>query len=830
MFKAAMLDAMWIDIRHSFRCLRRSPGFSLVVTATFALAIGANTTVFSLLNAIVLRAVSVSDPDRLVAISTTDTRTTQPGYIYVDALTAFRAQQRSFSTLSMYSGGGVLRIEARSAAVDAGVEGVMPEYFALVGARLAAGRSFTEGDSALAGAATPAVVITDRLWRRIFGGDSRAVGEAMRIDGKSVTIVGVTAPGFYGLQVDAGADLFLPLSILRTLAGDPRRPVRALNVIGRLAPGVTLKQARAEVLARWPAIQAATLPSSLSPAEQSSLRSQRVVVESLATGFSVLRRQYGTSLVVLVGLTAILLAIGCVNLTGLLLARGLARQQQIAVRVALGAGPARLFQQLLFDGLLLALCGLAAALPLAWWSSHVLSALLMVGRITPLLRPMTPDGRVLAIATFVAIVTGLLIGILPAWRAVNSRVDGDLPRGRVIAGTLGRSGRLLLVAQVALSMVLLAGAGLFTGTLSHLHANDAPLRTRRIVWTRLARNPGDRGTTLGRPYFQELLRQLSGIPGVDAAAFSFIFPAFLGFASALPTDSFAPVAGPEPSLVTPGLTEFVSPGFFDMFGIARLRGRDFTWDDDGHAPTVAIVSETLARKLFPASEVTGRRIRVSSGAARTDVDIIGVVADAPIGSIREPHQAIVFRPMLQDLTRAQSPMAHVRVSGDLKGVRDAYVRVVESQGHHFVRGLFTLDEWIDYALLQERLIAGLSTSAAALAVVLACLGIYGLLAYTVTSRVREIGVRMALGATRTAVVQMIVREGLTVAVAGVLIGIPCALAAAGLVRSQLYGLAPNDHAPIIGAAVVFIVTGFVAALVPAFRASKIDPMDALRHE
>jgi hypothetical protein len=328
----------------------------------------------------------------------------------------------------------------------------------------------------------------------------------------------------------------------------------------------------------------------------------------------------------------------------------------------------------------------------------------------------------------------------------------------------------------------------------------------------------------------ELVQQLSRIRGVDAAVLSYYFPGFLGYASFLPTESFAPVAGPEPSPVATGLTEFVSPGFFDMFGIARLRGRDFTWDDDGRAPTVAIVSESLARTLFPTGDVIGRRVCVSSGPARTDVEIVGVVADAPIGGIREPHLAVVFRPMMQDLTRAQSPITSVRVRGDLTAVRDAYVRVVESQGHHFVLALFTLDEWIDFALLQERLIAGLSTSAAALAVFLACIGLYGLLAYAVASRVREIGVRIALGARRTVIVQMIVRDGLIVVVPGVLIGVPCAVAAATLVRSQLYGLAPNDPATIIGVAAVFTVTGFVAALLPALRASKIDPMDALRQE
>jgi predicted permease len=825
-----MLDALWIDVRHSLRGLRRSPGFSLVVIATVALAIAANTAIFSLLNAIVLRTVPVSDPDRLVAISTTDTQTTQPGFIYADTFTAFRAQQPSFATLSMYNGGFYPRIDSRDATVYAGLEGVTPEYFAVVGARPAVGRLLTDADDRPAGAGLAVVVITDRFWQRLFGGDSRAVGETLKIDGKPVTIVGVTAPGFYGLQADAGSDLFVPQSVYDTFATGPKRPVRARHVIGRLAPGVTIEQARAEVVARWPAIQTATVPSSLPPAEQSSVRSQRVAVDSVATGFSTLRRLYGGSLMVLIGFAAMLLAIGCVNLASLLLARGLSRDHQVAVRLALGAGRARLFQQSLLDGLLLALCGLAVALPLAWWSSEVLTAMLSVGRGVPLSRPITPDVRVFAIATVVAIITGLLVGIFPAWRAANGRGDAALRPGHTLARKLGPSGRLLLIAQVALSMILVVGAGLFAGTLSRLQANVDHLRTRPIVWTRLTPNPGTRGTPLGRPYFQELVRQLSEIRGVDAAVLSSLFPAALGNASGLRKESFAPVDGSDPSPVATGLTEFVTPGFFDMFGIVRLRGRDFTWDDDGRAPAVAIVSESLARTLVPTGDVIGRRVRVSSGPKPTELEIVGVVADAPIGGIREPHPAVVFRPMMQDLTRAQGPMTFVRVNGDMAAVRDAYVRVVESQGQHSVRALFTLDQWIDFSLLQERVIAGLSTFGAALVVFLACMGLYAQQAYAVGTRVREIGVRMALGASRTSVVQMIVRDGLIVVVPGVLIGVPCALAAATVVRSQLYGVAPHHPATIIGAAAVFTATGFVAALLPALRASKIDPMDALRQE
>jgi putative ABC transport system permease protein len=825
-----MLDALWLDIRHSIRSLRRSPAFSLLVTITFALTIGANTAIFSLLNAVVLRAIPASDPDGIVALSTTDARRNAPGYIYADTFTTFRQQQQSFSHLSMYSGGGVLRVEARGAAYDATVEGVMADYFALLGAKPQAGRLITEADEA-SGDGTQVVVISDRLWKRTFGGDSHAIGETMKVQGKEMTIVGVTAAGFLGLQADSGADLFIPTSMMRDIAGDPTRPVRARSIVGRLAAGVTLTQARAELLARWPAIRAATLPPSLPPAERSDLRSQQVSAKSVGSGFSMLRTQYGQALVVLLCLAAILLAIGCVNLSGLLLARGMSRRTEIAMRLALGASRLRIIQHVLVDGVVLALVGLAAALPLAWWSSQLLSKMLSVGLLIPLIRPMTPDGRVLVIATLVTVATGLLTGVLPAWRAVRNRLEGIRHSGHTVVRAPGRSGRALLVGQVALSMTLLVAAGLFQTTLVRLNANDASWTSQRILGTRLSRNPGDRRLTLGRAYFEELLRQLGAIRGVSNAALSFYFPAYLGYGNLLPNDSFTVTAATDSAPVTSsGLTEYVSPGFFDTFGITRLRGRDFTWHDDADAPSIAIISDSLRRRLFGEAEVIGRRVRVSSESARSDVEVVGVVADSAIGSIREPHRPVLFRPMMQDLAHAQVPMAHVRVDGDVAVVRDAYIGIVGSQGHHFVRGLSTLDESVDKALLQERLISGLSTCAATLAVLLACIGIYGLLAYTVTRRLAEIGVRMALGATRGAIVRMVLRDGLAVAGCGVLMGVPCALAAGQLVRSQLYGVAPSDPFTIIGAALVFVLTGSIAAFLPAVRAANIDPMGALKQE
>lgn len=377
-------------------------------------------------------------------------------------------------------------------------------------------------------------------------------------------------------------------------------------------------------------------------------------------------------------------------------------------------------------------------------------------------------------------------------------------------------------------MVALVAASLFTTTLSQLHRNEGALRTRQVVWTRLARSPGDR-VTLDRRYFQELHRRLAAIRGVDAATFSSSFPALIGLPGPIPTEKVAPAAGDFPGAVS-AAADVVSPGFFDFFGISRLRGRDFTWDDDTRAPAVAIVSEALARKLFQTADAVGQRLRVSTGPSRLELVIVGVVSDMPAAGIRDPHAAAVFRPLLQDLTRAQLPLAHVRASGDLQRVRDDFIRVVTSEGHHYVRGLLTLGDWLDLGLLEERLIAGLSTSAGMFALLAASIGLYGLLSYTVTSSTREIGLRMALGATRADVVGSVAREAAWIVMGGLAVGIPSALGLSQLVQSRLYGLSPTAPAPIVFASAALMTTAAVAAVVPAMRASKVDPMDALRHE
>ena len=406
-------------------------GLVLVRELDERFGLGANTAIFSLVNALFLRTVRVSDPDRVALMSATDARTGDRAFISGDAFAAFRQQQRSFSHLSMYSRVR-FRLEARGARFDASVEGVMPEYFAVVGVRPSAGRLITDADQATSGAGTPVVVISDRLWQQRFGRDLHVIGETITVDGKPMTIVGVTAPGFTGLGIEFGDDLFMPVSVLEGMFGAPSRPGRARYIVGRLAVGATVTKARAEVLARWPAIQAATLPPSVSPGADGGGRLQRITVESLATGFSVTRTQYGPALLLLISVAGTLLAIGCVNLSGLMLARGISRSHQIATCLALGASRPRIIQKVVVDGVIVAAGGLAAALPLAWWSTQAFTTMVSFALVAPL-PPMTPDRRVLVIATFVTVVTGLLITALPAWRAVNSRVDGFLrPRRAMV--------------------------------------------------------------------------------------------------------------------------------------------------------------------------------------------------------------------------------------------------------------------------------------------------------------------------------------------------------------------------------------------------------------
>lgn len=811
------LDAIRIDVRQALRRITRAPWLSAVVVLTLALAIAANTTIFSLLKPTVLRKLPASNPDALVGIGAVDAKTNAYSAIHLPVFDALRGQQRVFASLTTFTT-SLVRVDAAGATFDTGVEGVTPEYFSVLGVPPRAGRMFAGSDHPQA----PIAVISSRLAQRLFGADA-AVGRRVLVDAREVEIIGVAADWFIGARMDGGDDVFLLLPFLRSVqSGDPKAVPRAQQLVGRLAAGVSLEQARAEVIGRWPAIQKA-VSAALPAAQQAVIEGQRLTVESFARGFSSTRDRYGRSLGLTMGLAAALLAVGCVNLSGLMLARALTRRHEFAVRVALGGSRGRLLQQTLIDGVLLSLAALVLAIPVSWWASALLTSMVSVAKAIPI-GPTTPDLQTVMFAGVVSLISGVVIGLLPAHRATTGAMD-DVLRGRGTAHRIRAVSRTVMVTQVALSMILVVGAGLFAATLSRLYANDLQQREQPVLFTRLARNLLSRNTILPQSYYERLQDRLRSIPGADRAAFSVFYPAYLGFFDAMPMDTVSIDA-----TTATAVGDYVTPGFFDLYAIARLQGRDFTWSDHDRSPKVAIVNETLARKIFPAGEAIGRRVTIGTGPAAAVAEIVGVVADATVSSIRERHAAAIYRPMMQELRRGINPMAHVRVSGDAAAVQRQYVEVVNAEGQHFVRAIFTMDAWIDNAVVEQQLIAGMGSVAAVLALLLACVGLFGLLAYSVSSRTREIGVRLSVGATQGEVMAMIVREGLSIVVPGVVIGAPIALAAAWLLRSQLYGVAPTDPWIISGAALLFIATATFASWLPALRASRIQPSEALRQD
>lgn len=812
-----MWDALRLDVRQSVRSLRRAPTYSCIVILTLTIAVGATTAIGSLLNALVLRTVDVPNPGELVALSALEPRANVSGWFYADTLKAYRTAQQSFAQMSMYVGGGLARVEARAGAFEAVTETVSPTYFDMVGARASAGRFFGDGDDAV-------VVITEQFRRRLFG-DGPGIGETITVDAVPATVIGVTANGFQGLQSGRPADIIAPFALWRA---NRSIPLRSRGVVGRLARGVSIDAARAELRARWPAIQSDTLPTTLPEPEREALRRQQLDAAPLVMGYWDRSSRYGTTLVVLLGLMAMLLTVACANLAGLTLARSLTRRHQVAVRLALGASTARVCWQLLLDGILLSAVAFICAVPLAWGIVQAVRAALMVGLLTSKFPDVTPDMRVLALAALTTLLMAVAMGAVSAWQSVTGRVDECLRRGRDTSTSFGRFGRGLLVAQVALSMTCLVAAGLFTATLARLRANDTSLQSQRIIFNRAYREPGDR-TLLTPEYYRALVDGLGQIPGAEAAALSVYYPTYFPTSGPLPTEHYTRAdGGAVPEIAV--LPECVSPGFFDLFRLPRLQGRDISWDDGPGAPDVALVSASVARALFPEGNAVGQHIRLT-GPARRDIEVIGVVGDAPYGKLDDPRPFVVFRPILQDLERSQFPMAYVRAaSGDLATVREGYTRVITELGHRRLRGFVTSPDFVDSTLLRQRFTAAVATFVAAVTMLLACMGVYGLLAYSVAARLREIGVRLALGATRRAVIWMFLRDGLAIAVPGVLVGAACAWSAARLVRAYLYGIEPGDPRTLLLAAVVSLATVLAASWWPARRASKVAPVEALREE
>ena len=826
------------DVRYAGRTLGHSPGFTAVAVASLALGIGANTAIFSLLNAVVLRPLPVPDPQQLVQCTYTypsngpNNWNSYFGYPELD-----RIRTRATTLTGVFGGVSMGRMNVLSRGVSGLAQGVAytDNIFSVLQVSPQHGRLLSAGDD---GAEAPVAVLSDRFWRLRFAADAGVVGEKILINEIPFTVVGVAPAGFAGLSLGSTPDLWLPLHSMELFKPDRKRwtePFTSWLVIaGRLRPGVSRQQAEAEldVIHRQLMVeQIATYEGRNRESMQQFVRESHLVLRSAESGtVSGLRENYSFPLKLLMWVAGMVVLIACANVANLLLARASNRRREIAVRLALGAGRRRVIRQLLTESLLLSSMGGAAALMVAWWGSALLIRTISTGD-APLPVDVRPDWWVFGFTAAVSVITGVLFGLAPALRSTRIDPGPALKEGaRQSTGASRALDRGLVVAQVALSVVLITGAGLFTRTLQKLWSVDVGYNRDNVLMFSVDAKLGGYNTSeKARGLYLAIVDRLRAMPGARSATVSVVRP--LDDTYYL-VDRVNEVDGrqlPDREAVRVAWNA-MGPGYFVTAGTPLVMGRDFDLQKDDAGSRVVIVNESLARKLFPGQNPLGHRL---AGA-----EIIGVVKDSLYGGAHEQPRPVLYRSLLQ-LSGNLDPSKWAGVGGVSFEVRySGGAGMVDAVRHEVARvdrnlPLFhmkTLREQTEDSLLRERLLAMLSTFFGALALLLACLGLYGLMAYAVTRRTSEIGIRMALGAGRYEVVRLVLREAVWLAVAGIAVGVPLALWTARYVKTLLFGITVTDPVTIVFAVGALAGVAALAGYLPARRASRVDPMVALRYE
>ena len=841
---------MLTDVRCAFRMIAKNPGFSAVAILSLAVGIGANTAIFTLVDYVMLRSLPVRQPEQLAVVARNPekpaTSFAYPDYVYI------RDHNQSYSGLIASSGGGsawafaVPGEKGTSAEVVAGAH-VSGNYFEVLGVGAAIGRVFTPADNLTEGA-HPYAILSYDLWQRRFGGDRGVLGRAITLNGARFTVVGVASRGFHGINVGTSNDVFLPIMMMPTLNppanGWNTRHWWWLRVIGRLKPGATLQSATPEANVLWQQILKADPEYKPPPAyAQDRAQLNRLVVLQGSGGWSNLRTQFSKPLTVLMIVVGMVLLIACANVANLLLARAAGRQKEIAVRLAIGAGRARLVCQLLIETLVVSVLGGITGLLFAWWGVRGMLGLLPKQRI-PTELYLTPDLRVLGFAFAASLITGLICGLVPAIQSTRPDLVTSL-KNETAAARRSRFDlrRILVVAQVAISLLLLIGAGLFVRSLSNLQNLDPGFVRESVLLVSV--NPqasGYQGQRL-RDYYERLLAKVGAYPDVRAASLANITPL-----SNSRWNQDVAIQGYQWKPDEKPYIDFnaVSPRFFETLGIPIIAGRDFT-DRDSPAvtpdpkpkpdpadkakgPRVVIINETMAKRFFSRQSPLGARLcRDEKFKMEESYEIIGVVKDAKYFGVREATESMVYVPAWRD--GAGGKTLCLRTTGRPERVVASVRREVAALDRAIpVLQTLTMADQFDNDIAQERMLTTLGGFFGGLALLLAAVGLYGVMAHAVARRVREIGIRMALGARSGEVLWLILRETVIMVGIGALIGIPAALALTRLLASFLYGLTPQDPLSIAVSTAILLAITALAGYIPARRATAVDPMIALRYE
>lgn len=826
------------DIRYAFRTLTKSPVFCAVAVLSLALGIGANTAIFSLVDQLLLRMLPVKNPQELVLLTArgqhygSNTGSNSLSYpMYTDIRDGNQVFSGMFARYGLPLSFG---LEGRTERVSG--ELVTGNYFPVLGVTAAAGRLFNASDDLVQGA-HPIAVISYTFWQTRFGSDPGVIGRKIMVNGYPFTVIGVSQKGFYGIDPSVSPQIRVPMMMKQQIT-----PVRFYNlydrrgrfaqVFGRLKPGITLTQAKAALQPLFHSIlerevREKAFNNTTSYTRQQFLKMWLDVLPG-SKGRSFTRQQFENPLWVLMCVVGFVLLIACANLANLLIARAAARQKEMAMRLALGASRFRLIRQLLVESLLLSLTGGLLGLALAAGMNRILISFIPQGT-TPLALSVMPDWRVLAFNVGVSLFTGILFGLAPALQSTTADLAGTLKAqaANVVGGSGVRLRKALVAAQVTLSLLLLIGAGLFITTLKNLRDIDPGFRIERLLTFKV--DPPRNGYTDERTkqFYREMNSRLRALPGVNGAGTSVV--ALLDgdeWDSTITVEGYPAKQGES---MNPHMN-YLSTGFFSAVGIPVILGRDFTPNDTGK-PKVAIVNEKFAKRFFGNASAIGHRIGMGGNpGTKTDITIVGVVRDTKYEGVRDEVPFELYIPQEQ-VEFATSVSAYVRTERPPQQTFAAVRQVIHSLDANLpVYDMRTLDEQVDRSLSTERLVATLSSVFGALATFLAAIGLYGVMAYTVTRRTREIGIRMALGAARGQVVWLVMREVIILMAIGIAVGLPASWMLTKLVQSQLYGVAPHDPITIVAAVTLIAGVAILSGYAPGRRATKIHPMEALRWE
>lgn len=831
------------DLTYAARTLRRNLGFSLVIVLTLALGIGANTAIFTLIDAVLLRRLDVRTPEELVAVGDPARVTSlSQGSPRFDLLSyplyqAVRNRAAAFQ--------GVLA-SGRADRVELGIDGREPErvrgryvsgnFFSVLGVPAALGRTFGAEEDRAPGA-SPVVVISHDYWERRFAADARVVGKKILINDVPMTIIGVARAGFRGEVVGITYDVWLPITMQPVLM--PHRKFLEdwttswLLLLGRLRPGATIEQARAEVstIIQQAITDNVSAFKFTSPANVlAAVHDGKLIVEPGERGFSRMRSTFHAPLLILMAGVSLLLLIVCANVANLLLARAIARGREIGVRLALGAGRGRLVRQLLTESLVLALAGALGGLLVASWGSRLLVTLALEGNTVPI--DLRLDIPVLAFTLLLSLGAVALFGLAPAIRA--SRVDLATTmraQARAVSGGLGAAtgrrmpaAKLLIASQVALSVVLLTGAVLLVRSLRALESQPMGLDREHLLIVDL--DIGSRGYTPARrnTVVQDLAARFQRIPGVVGVSFS-----ENGIFSGTESQSTIAAEGFTPRASTDSLASYdqVGPHYAAAIGARLLQGRDLDATDNSPSAPVVLVNETLARFYFPGASAVGKWIRSDT----TTMQIVGVIADVQDHDLRANPVRRYYAPYLAARDEPVAARFEIRTAGDPARVGPEVRHVVTGADAKLpIDGIDPLTRLLRQSVREERLLARLATGFGIGALLLAAIGLYGVMTYAVTRRTAEIGLRVALGARRTEVVSLVVRDAMRIVLLGFVVGLPVALGILRFLRAQLHGIDATDPVSLGFALAVLLVSALLAVMVPALRASRVSPIVALREE